>query len=131
VEGKINYSLPVLISLVKLAFRLGADRKVTKTAAQRALLIFPFDLAFLAFSFGAAIFATAQALRPAGIAVDVVLSFAALGFIITFFVAFLCQRIEEAFAEDNFWKAFSLSLCGYLAALVLLFAAIKCGGLNA
>lgn len=118
-----EYVLPGSLVLLKLGMRLFLDQEVTRVDATKAAMAFPVDLAFLAFTFGAAgmVAAAQQAADPIDMksAAAFMVSCALLGGA----VIVLCKRSDKAFMREKNVAAGVLTGLSYTAsAFVVIWA---------
>ena len=103
-----EYALPGSIVLLKLGMRLFLDQEVKGLDATKAVMAFPVDLSFLAFTFGAAGLVAASQQTSAPLDMKSVSAFIASCVLLSGTVIVLCKRSDKAFmlektSRRQFW----------------------------
>lgn len=122
---------PGSVMLLKFIFKLLIEQEVRLSDALKALLNFPLDLAFLAFSFGAAILYSMPASAPA---LQVATMKAILGSMIAAIVvlsilAMMCRKSDKAFTGERLLSAFAIGVSSYAVSLLTVYLALNIKGI--
>lgn len=120
---------PGSVLLLKFIFKLTIEQEVKTADASKALLNFPLDLAFLAFSFAAAIL---YAVPPTEINAGSVKSMFGIlisAIVVLALITLTCKKSDRAYTLENLKMAAVLAVFSYVLAGAVLIAAFNISGL--
>jgi hypothetical protein len=120
--------LPGSILAIKFAFKVVVDQQLSSTGLMKAFLMFPVDIAFLTFTFGAAAFSFSP---PSADPVRAVLIFALATIFVLFVVHICCRRADLFFDKAKMVPAVSLAAAAYLLSISVIVLALLAPGLMA
>lgn len=121
-----DYLLPGSVLVLKLMFKLFADQSPRLVDLFKALITFPIDMTFLAFSFGAATLAHADGGPPN---VKTVIALVLGGVICAFLTTKLCRLADGAFDRNRLWQSGFLAVIGYVIAAAVVYSSLAVGAL--
>lgn len=125
----IEYVLPGSVLLLKLVFRVCVDQRFTWIDTLRAVVVFPADVAFLSFSFGAATLAQLQATGEQPIDSRFTLTASVLCVAFVMLASVSSKASERAFDSSQFIRMAALSGTGYCLAALVLYWSLHVGAL--
>jgi hypothetical protein len=115
-----DIAFPGFVMLLKLVSKLFIEREVTIMDTLKAMIVFPIDIIFLAFSFGAAIlYATpAQLIGPGSL--KKMLAIVVACTVVAVLITALCRKGDKALDEKKYKLTITWAIPTYLASLVAL-----------
>jgi hypothetical protein len=124
-----DLAFPCSVMVMKLLFKLAVEQEIKIVDALRALLVFPIDIAFLSFSFGAALLYAIPAQRIQSGNVRTMFIFLIIGLIGLILITVSAKKSEKLFVADNYKLMMFLSAVSYVLSLVGVWAALNVAGL--
>lgn len=125
-----DLAFPGTVMVLKLLFKLFIEQSVKPVDIAKAILAFPIDIAFLSFSFGAAIL---YAKPPSSIQIGtiremfVVLLIAIIALMI---ITVLAKKSDAAFTLNKYALMFLLVILAYLASMAAIWGALSIGAIQ-
>jgi hypothetical protein len=114
-------AFPGSVMILKLVFKIVIEQQLKAVDVTKALLAFPIDIAFLSFSFGAAMLYA----RPVGsIAVGTILTFAIALLAVTTVFA---KKSDQSFTLSKFGMTFVHVIVAYVLSFVAFWCAVNAG----
>ena len=120
-----EYLLPGSVLLLKFLFRLLVDQSPRLVDFFKALIAFPVDMTFLAFSFGAATLVHASAGKESN--VRMIITFVVGAVIAALVTTKLSRASDAALDRSRVVAASSITALGYAAALTVLYFSLTIG----
>lgn len=124
-----DYIFPGSVLLLKFGFKVCVDQDFKWIEFARSFFIFPADLAFLAFSFGAITIGNAQAELSHQPDMKAVLATAIICILLLFAVTIISRATNRAFDESKYKKVAVLSTFGYSVAIFILISSLNVGAI--
>jgi hypothetical protein len=122
-----DITFPGFVMLLKLASKLFIEREVSFMDAMKAMVVFPIDIIFLAFSFGAAIlYATpVQIIKPGNIKTMfcIVVACITVSILITAF----CKKGDRALDQKKFMITLGWATITYFSSVLALVYSLGIG----
>jgi hypothetical protein len=122
-----DYILPASVICLKFVFKLVIGHEVKKVDIAKALIVFPIDIVFLSFSFGAAVLYSIHAKSPAMPTVKEAVLFTICCCLAAAFVALLCKISGKAFESDNNLVAIAFGVISYSVSVPAALFSLKAG----
>jgi hypothetical protein len=119
--------LPGCVLLTKLGFKIFVDQRPAWVDAFRAILMFPADMTFLCFSYGAAALTFHEIQAGVNTKASTTIGIALVGVLFAFLTNRISRAIEAYFDEDKYFLASFLALIGYGISSFVLYAALNVG----
>jgi len=124
-----EFLLPGTVVAFKFLLRLFLNQEVDKVKFQQALLQFPIDLAFLAFSFATASLITAAAIAKTKVEGEASLSLILIFLLVTTVVIVFCSFANKAFVRDENRLPYLFLIPSYFLSIIVLFISFRAGAL--
>lgn len=122
-----DIAFPGIVMLLKLVSRLFVEREVSFMDAMKALVLFPIDIMFLAFSFGAAIlYATPPEAIQVG-SIRTMFSFLIGCTIIAILITAFCRKSDKALDQKKFGWTIGFSAVTYMVSIIVLIQSFSVG----
>lgn len=112
----IEFAFPLVVLTIKLAFKLFVGHTLDRVTTAKTFIAFPVDVAFTAFSFGAASLSHGSDAR---LDARAVIAMTLAGVAIALFITWCTREAERAFDRDAYWPVVLLTGLGYLLSFVL------------
>ena len=125
-----DLAFPGTVMVLKLLFKLFIEQQVKPVDIAKAILAFPIDIAFLAFSFGAALL---YAKPPSSIHIGTIREMFVillLAVMILMICTVLAKKSDAAFTLNKFALMFLLVILAYLASMVAVWGALNIGAIQ-
>ena len=124
-----DIAFPGIVMLLKLVSKLFVEREVSVMDAAKALVAFPVDIVFLAFSFGAAIlYATPPETIKVG-NIKTMFSFMAGCIVIAIVITAFCRKGDKALDQKRFVIMGAFMVFTYVASIYVLLRSFTIGEL--
>lgn len=121
---------PGSVMLLKFFFKLLIEGELRLSDALKALLTFPLDLAFLAFSFGAAILYSIPATTTVQVAtMKLIFSLVIAAVVILSILVMMCKKSDKEFTGERLAPAFFIAVASYLISFVVVYFALNIKGI--
>jgi hypothetical protein len=128
-EMSAEYLLPGSVLLLKLAFKLFVDQTPKLVDTFKALIAFPIDMTFLAFSFGSASLVQAQIGKAGSSDVKMIISLAVFGVLFAFVTTKIARWSDSALDQNKLIVSGLLALVGYFFAVFVVYWSLVVGTL--
>jgi len=122
----VDSLLPGTVLALKLLFKLTMEQQFSRLEFMKALLNFPVDIAFLSFSFGAAVLLKSQGQGVTPSLVGVI-AFPIICTTLAGVVVVLCRKSDRAFVAERNLLAILFATIGYAVSLAVTFFALHAG----
>lgn len=124
-----EFLLPGTVVAFKFLLRLFLNQEVDKVKFQQALLQFPIDLAFLAFSFATASLITAAAIAKTKVEGESSLSLILIFLLVATIVIIFSSHSSKTFVRDGNRLPYLFMAPSYFLSIVVLFLSFRAGSL--
>lgn len=124
-----DYLLPGSVLLLKLMFKLFVDQTPKLVDAFKALIAFPVDMTFLAFSFGSAALVQAQIGKAESPDVKMIISLVVFGVIFAFVTTKLARWSDSALDQNKLIASGLIAVAGYFVAVFVVYWSLVVGTL--
>jgi hypothetical protein len=121
---------PGTVLLLKLAFKLTIEQELDAVDVAKALLSFPVDIAFLSFSFGAALLYAKPVSEMHDGTVRNMFVALILAVILLVCTTVFSKKSDKAFTLERFWKSGFLVFVSYVFSFLALFGAMNVGAIG-
>lgn len=122
-----EFVLPSSLIIMKFGLRLFLDQEVKTVDLMRAFIMFPVDLAFLAFSFAAASMLAAAHYASGSIDLKTMLAFMFACVALSFIVIVCCKKSDRAFVIEKNGIAIAFLAPAYVLAITTVIASFSAG----
>jgi hypothetical protein len=120
----VDYAFPGTIIILKTLFKVAIEQEVKGVDCFKAFLALPVDIAFLSFSFGAAILYTEQASGHHSTSVRGIMIFAIGCTVFALVVSVLSKKADKAFTGDKTFSSLVLAFFSYSISLGILISSL-------